>query len=73
MPCSLLNLKKEDGQGRNAYCLSRKTNAESGQGIKPRRARRQAQIAGVALLENGTTILLHRKPCHCTLVVTQRK
>jgi len=33
----------------------------------------QAHIVGVALLENGTTILLHSAPCHCTLGVTQRK
>jgi len=41
---------------RNAYCLSRRSNAESGADIKPRRACPEAHTYGVALLENGTTI-----------------
>ncbi len=60
------------GFRRNAYCLSRKTNAESGVGVKPRRARSEAPNYRVAALKNGTTILLRTTPCNCKPQITQR-
>ena len=57
---------------KHAYCLVRKHNAEPGQGVKPRRARLEACICGVANLGNGITIALRLAPCSYTLQVTQR-
>jgi len=52
--------------------ISRKCNAESEPGVKPRRARPEACICRVVNLENGITILLRLTPCRDMLQLTQR-
>jgi len=44
---------------KHAYCLVRKHNAESGQGVRPRRARPEACICGITTPGNGI------KPLRC--------
>jgi hypothetical protein len=52
--------------------LSKKCNAESEPGVKPRRARSEACICDVVSLDNGITIVLRLTPCSYRLQVTQR-
>jgi len=56
----------------HAQCISKKCNAESELGVKPRRARPEACICRVVNLENGITILLRLTPCSYMLQVAQR-
>jgi len=57
---------------KHAYCLVRKHNAESGQGVKPRRARPEASICCVSSLDKGITIMLRLAPYSYRLQITQR-
>jgi hypothetical protein len=53
--------------------LLKSRNAECGPAGKPRRARPEAHICGVALLAKGDGHSLRSAPCICTLQVAQRR